>query len=67
MREVCYRLVLVLQFDDLLSLGALQLLDLLCGSIFGLCAIGICYLVFVFGICEHLVLWFVFGSLVLYL
>ena len=66
-REVCYRLVLVLRFDDLLSLGALQLLDLLCGSVFGLCAIGICYLVFVFGICEYLVLWFVFGSLVLYL
>ena len=69
MREVCYRLVLVLRFDDLLSLGELQLLDLLCGPLFSLCAIGIWYLVFVnvffFGLC--LVLWFVFGSLVLYL
>lgn len=41
-REVCYRLVLVLRFGDLLSLGALQLLDLICGSLFGLCAIRIC-------------------------
>ena len=67
MREVCYRLVLVLRFGDLLSLGALQLLDLFCGSFFGLCAIGIWYLVFVFGICEPLIPWFVFGSLILYL
>ena len=66
-REVCYCLVLVLRFGDLLSLGALQLLDLLCDSLFGLYAIHIWYLVFVFGICEPLVLWFVFGSLVLYL
>ena len=41
MREVCYRLVLILRFGDLLSLGVLQLLDLICGSLFGLCAIGI--------------------------
>ena len=33
-KEVCCRLVL--QFGDFLSLGALQLLDLLCGSLFGL-------------------------------
>ena len=68
-REVCYRLVLVLVlwFGDLFSLGALQLLDLLCGSLFGLCTIGIWHLVFIFGICEPLVLGFVFGSLVLYL
>ena len=67
MREVCYRLVLVLRFDDLLSLGELQLLDLLCGPLFSLCAIGIWYLgtFFFFGLC--LVLWFVFGSLILYL
>ena len=58
MREVCYYLVLVLQFGDLLSLGALQLLDLICGSLFGLCTIRIWYLVFVFGNCEPLVLWF---------
>ena len=63
----CCRLVLVLQFGDLLSLGALQLLDLICGSFFGLCAIGIWHSVFVFGICEPLGLWFIFGSLVLYL
>ena len=61
-REVCYRLVLVLQFGGLLSLGALQLLDLLCGSLFSLCAIGIwySYLLFVnllfFG--SYLILWF---------
>ena len=55
MREVCYRLVLVLWFGDLLSLGALQLLDLICNSLFGLCTIYILYLVFVFGICEPLV------------
>ena len=41
-REVCC--CLVLQFGDLLSLGTLQLLDLICGSLFGLCAIGIWYL-----------------------
>ena len=41
MREVCYRLVLILWFGDLLSLGVLQLLDMICGSLFGLCAIGI--------------------------
>ena len=66
-REVCCRLVLVLWFGNLLSLGTLQLLDLICDSLFGLCTIHIWYLVFVFGICEPLVLWFVFGSLVLYL
>ena len=66
MREVCYRLVLVLRFGDLLSLGVLQLLDLIYGSLFGLCAIRIWYLIFV-GICEPLVLWYVFGSLILYL
>ena len=54
-REVCYHLVLVLRFDDLLSLSMLQLLDLICGSLFGLCAIRIWYLVFVFGVCEPLV------------
>ena len=59
MREVCYRLVLVLvlRFGDLLSPGALQLLDLLCGFHFG---IWYSYLVFVnlwfFGL--YLVLWF---------
>ena len=62
MREVCCHLVLVLWFGDLLSLGALQLLNLICGSLFGLCAIRIWYLVFIFGVCEPLVLWFVFGS-----
>ena len=41
-REVCC--CLVLQFGDLLSLGALQLLDLICGSLFGLCVIRIWYL-----------------------
>ena len=50
----CY-FVLVLWFGDLLSLGVLQLLNLICGSLFGLCAIriGIWY--------SHLVfvnLWF---------
>ena len=50
----CY-LVLVLWFGDLLSLGVLQLLNLICGSLFGLYAIriGIWY--------SHLVfvnLWF---------
>ena len=50
---------MVLWFGDLLSLGALQLLDLICGSLFGLCTIGIWYLVFVFGICKPLVcIWF---------
>ena len=57
-REVCCRLILVLRFGDLLSLGVLQLLDLICGSLFGLCTIRIWYLVFVFGIYEPLVLWF---------
>ena len=33
-REVCCYLVLVLQFGDLLSLCVLQLLDLICGSLF---------------------------------
>ena len=47
-REVCCRLVLVLRFGDLLSLGVLQLLDLLCGSLFGLCAIRIWFFGFVF-------------------
>ena len=41
-REVCCHLVL--QFGDLLSLGVLQLLDLICGSLFALCAIRIWYL-----------------------
>ena len=66
-RKACYHLVLVLRFGDLLSLDVLQLLALICGSLFGLCAICIWYLVFVFGIYEPLVLGFVFGSLVLYL
>ena len=66
-RDVFCCLVLVLRFVDLLSLGALQLLDLICGSLFGLCAVHIWHLVFIFGICEPLVLWFVFGSLILYL
>ena len=43
-REVCCRLVLVLRFGDLLSLGVLQLLDLICGALFGLCTIRIWYL-----------------------
>ena len=54
-REVYYRLVLVLRFGDLLSLGALQLLDLICGSLFGLCAIRIWYL-WTFGSLIHI--WF---------
>ena len=45
--EVCCRLILVLQFGDLLSLGVLQLLDWICGSLFDLCAVCIWYLVFV--------------------
>ena len=57
-REVCYCLVLVLQFGYLLFLYVLQLLDLICDSLFGLSTIRIWYLVFVFGICEPLVLWF---------
>ena len=65
MRDVFCCLVLVLRFVDLLSLGALQLLDLICGSLFGLCAVYIWHLVFIFGIYEPLVLWFVFGSLIL--
>ena len=65
-KEICYCLVLFLQFGDLLFLCVLQLLDLICGSLFGLCAIRIWYLVFV-GICEPLLLWFVFEPLVLYL
>ena len=57
-REVCYRLVLILQFGDLFSLGVLQLLDLFCGPFSGLCTIRIwySYLVFVniwFCICER--------------
>ena len=48
MREVCCHLVLVLWFGDLLSLGALQLLNLICGSLFGLCTIGIWYSYLVF-------------------
>ena len=55
MREVCYHLVLVLWFGDFLSLDVLQLLDLLCGPLFSLCAIGIC---------ERFFPWFMFGSLV---
>ena len=62
-REVCSHLVFVLRFDDLLSLSMLQLLDLICGSLFGLCAIRIWYLVF--GI-RIWCLW-TFGFLVLYL
>ena len=54
-REVCCHVVLALRFDDLLSLSVLQLLDLIYGSLFGLCAIRIWYLVFVFGVCEPLV------------
>ena len=52
-REVCC--CLVLHFGDSLSLGTLQLLEFLCDSLFGLCAIRIRYLVF--GICEPLVLY----------
>ena len=72
-REVCYCLVLVLWLGDLLSLGALQLLDLVCGSLFSLCAIGIWYLYLVFVnlwficLCVCLFSDFVFGYLVLYL
>ena len=40
-KEVCCRLVL--QFGDFLSLGVLQLLDLICGSLFGFCTICIWY------------------------
>ena len=54
-RGLC-RLVLVLWFGDLFSLGALKLLDLICGSLFGLCAIRIWYSYLVF-----VNLWF-FGS-----
>ena len=54
MREVCCSLVLVLRFGDLLSLGVLQLLDLICGSLFWF----VRNLHLVFGICEPLVLWF---------
>ena len=50
-------MVLVLQLGDLLSLGALKLLDLIYGSLFGLCAICIWYLVLVFGIYELMVLY----------
>ena len=53
-REVCCYLVLVLQFGDLLSLCVLQLLDLICGSLFWF--VHNSHLVF--GICEPLVLWF---------
>ena len=48
-REVCCRLVLILRFDDLLSLGVLQLLDLLYGSLFGFVFVRESYLG-VFGI-----------------
>ena len=58
MRKVCCHLVLVLRFGDLFSLDLLQLLDLICGSLFGLYAIHIWYLVYAFGICELLVIWF---------
>ena len=47
-REVFCRLVLVSRFGDLLSLGVSQLLDLLCGCLFGLCAIRIWFFGFVF-------------------
>ena len=47
-REVFCRLVLVSRFGELLSLGVFQLLDLLCGSLFGLCAIRIWFFGFVF-------------------
>ena len=50
-------MVLVLQLGDLLSLGVLKLLDLIYGSLFGLCAIRIWYLVLVFGIYELMVLY----------
>ena len=40
-REACCRLVL--RFGDLLSLGVLQLLDLICGSLFGFCTIHVWY------------------------
>ena len=58
MREVCCHLVLILWFGDLFSLDLLQFLDLICGSLFGLYAIHIWYLVYVFGICKLLVIWF---------
>ena len=50
-RGVCCYLVLVLRFGDLLSPSVLQLLNLICGSLFGLCAIriGIWY-IFTFSI-----------------
>ena len=54
-REVCCHLILVLRFGDLLSLGALQRLDLICGSLFWF--VYNWYLVFIFGICEPLVLY----------
>ena len=40
-REVCCHLFMVLGLGDLLSLGVLQLLDLICSSLFGLYAIRI--------------------------
>ena len=56
-REVCYHLVLVLWFVDLLSLDALQLLNLLCDSLWFVCN---SYLVFVnlWFLGLYLVLWF---------
>ena len=70
-RKVCYRLVLVLRFGDLLSLDALQLLDLFCGSLFGLCAIGIWYSYFLFVnlwfFGSYLVLWFCICERVIWL
>ena len=44
LKEVCYHLVLVSRFGDLLSLDALQLLDLICGYLFGLSIVGFWYL-----------------------
>ena len=56
-REVCCRLILVLRFGDLLSPGVLQRLDLICGSLFGLYAIGIWY----FWTFSYLVCIWLFG------
>ena len=54
MREVCYYLVLVLQFGDLLSLGALQLLDLIVALslVCAQFAFGIWYSYLVFVNCD---------------
>ena len=53
-REVCCCLVLVLRFSDLLYLGVLQLLDLLCGSLFGFVFVRESYLgVFEIWVCKR--------------